>query len=319
MEQPQVGEQIDDLLLAEVAASRRTVRGEPFQPERFFIPLGVRPSREEHDDLAGECCPGVDELTHACGDGPRFAVTPVLAGVAVVRLVGDHELHRVTEHRIRELGRRGKWLVLVAESTSEKEVDCREHLRARAVVGAKRQQVRGLCTPFAEDLDVGVTEPVDRLELVADGEDLGQLGMRDQVDDLALKAVRVLELVDHDEPEAKPDAVPNLVVVEQHVSRSELEVLEVDGRLTALRSRVLGREAFEQLLEQIAVVRRQLLERQPLDRFPRQLVRRRAGPPRLKGREVDHPRCRRGVGDDPERLRCRSSLVRGRRRVIDEA
>ena len=183
-------------------------------------------------------------------------MTPVLAGVAAVRLVGDHELHRVTEHRIRELGRRGKWLVLVAESTSEKEVDCREHLRARAVVGAKRQQVRGLCTPFAEDLDVGVTEPVDRLELVADGEDLGQLGMRDQVDDLALKAVRVLE--------------PSTMTSRKRSStlsrtcrrraarpRSELEVLEVDGRFTALRSRVLGREAFEQLLEQIAVVRRQ--------------------------------------------------------------
>ncbi len=163
------------------------------------------------------------------------------------------------EHRIRELGRRGKRLVLVAESASEEEVHGREHLRARAVVGAKREQVRGLCTALAEDLDVGVTEAVDRLELVADGEDLGQLGMRDQVDDLALEAVRVLELVDHDEPEAKPDAVPNLLVVAQEVSRGELEVLEVDDRLTALRSRVLGREAFEQLLEQIAVVRRRAL------------------------------------------------------------
>ena len=44
-------------------------------------------------------------------------------------------------------------------------------------------------------------EAVDRLELVADREDLGELRVRDEVDQLALQPVRVLELVDHDHAE----------------------------------------------------------------------------------------------------------------------
>ena len=43
----------------------------------------------------------------------------MLARVSIGRLVGDEELDRMSEDRIRELGRRGERLVLVAELTFE--------------------------------------------------------------------------------------------------------------------------------------------------------------------------------------------------------
>ena len=48
-----------------------------------------------------------------------------------------------------------------------------------------------------------MAEAIDRLELVADREDFGEIVVRDEIDELALEAIRVLELVDHDHPEPK--------------------------------------------------------------------------------------------------------------------
>ena len=106
-------------------------------------------------------------------------------------------------------------------------------------------------------------EPVDRLELVADGEHLGEIRMRDEVDQLALEPVRVLELVDHDHAEPEPGRLANVLVVAEQVAGGELEILEVDDRLASLRSRVLRAEALEKLLQEIAIVGRELLEREP--------------------------------------------------------
>src|SRR6266536_2542201 len=50
-----------------------------------------------------------------------------------------------------------------------------------------------------EDLDVGVAEGVDRLQLVADG---AGIVARDELEQLELERVGVLELVDHDALEA---------------------------------------------------------------------------------------------------------------------
>ena len=105
-----------------------------------------------------------------------------------------------------------------------------------------------------------MTEAVDRLELVADREDVRQIGMRDEIDELALEAVRVLELVHHDHPEAELRLLPDGVVVAQEVPGSQLQVLEVDDRFAPLRSGILGGEAFEQLLQELAVVGCELLE-----------------------------------------------------------
>ena len=102
--------------------------------------------------------------------------------------------------------------------------------------------------------------------------------MRDEVDQLALEPVRVLELVDHDHAEPQPRRLADVVVVAEEVAGCELEILEVDDRLASLRGRVLDAEALEQLLQQVAIVRRELLERRPLGCLARPLERRRARP-----------------------------------------
>ena len=107
VEQPQVGEEVDDLLLAEVAATGRAVRREPFAPERLFVALGIGARGEQDDDLSGLRLARVHELADTCGDAPRLTRAPVLARAGEARLVGDEKLHRVPEDGVREL-RRGR-------------------------------------------------------------------------------------------------------------------------------------------------------------------------------------------------------------------
>ena len=54
-------------------------------------------------------------------------------------------------------------------------VDHLEHLGPRAVVLGQREHAAGPFAPLAENLDVRVPEAVDRLELVADEEQLAVL------------------------------------------------------------------------------------------------------------------------------------------------
>ena len=57
VQQPEIREQVDHLLLAEVPAARRAVRRQPLEPKRLLVALGVRPGGEEHDDLARSAAP----------------------------------------------------------------------------------------------------------------------------------------------------------------------------------------------------------------------------------------------------------------------
>ena len=222
------------------------------------------------------------------------------------------------EHGIGELGRRRERLVVVAERVAEEVVHRLEHLRSRAVVARKCEQGGRLRTPLAEDLEIRVPEAVDRLELVAYGEDLGEITVRDEVDELALQPVRVLELVDHDHPEAKLRGLAHRRVVAEQVARGELQVLEVHDRLATLRRRVLRAETLEQLLQKLAIRRGQLLERRSLHALPRGLER--GGPPAStrERREVEELLRRRAARDDPKRLARVPALGLGRRCVGDE-
>ena len=177
------------------------------------------------------------------------------------------------EDRVGELGRGGERLVAVAEVGAEELVHGREHLRSRAVVPRQREELRRLLAPLAEDLDVRVPEPVDGLELVPHVEHfLRGRAAGEGVDQLALEAVRVLELVHHDEPEAELLGLAHGRVVAKQVARHELEVLEVERRLARLRGRVLVGEAAEEILEQVAVAGGELFEGHLLDALPGLLV-----------------------------------------------
>ena len=272
VEEPQVQEQVDHLLLAEVAASGGAVGRQADAAELLLVPLRVGAGGEQDDDLAGRGRPGVHQLAHAAGDRASLAGAPVRAGAGIRGLVGDEQLHRVPEDGIGELAGRVQRLEVAAELAAEELVHRCEHLGPRAVVPDEGEAPAGLVAARAEDGDVGVAEAVDRLELVADREHL-RPRPGDQVDELALEPVRVLELVHHHGAEPELLALADGVVVAEEVAREELEVLEVEGRLAPLRLGVRVRERVEQLLEELAVCRRQLVQRRLLDGLAGALVR----------------------------------------------
>src|SRR2546428_13987475 len=133
-------------------------------------------------------------------------------------------------------------------------------------------------------------EPVDRLKLVADEENFLLAGPAgEEVDQLALQPIRVLELIDHHGPEPELLAGANRGVVAQEVARAELQVLEVECGLLVLRLLVGGREPGEQLLQQVAVARGQLVERRLLDSASSLLIACGALAPELQASELEQP------------------------------
>jgi hypothetical protein len=262
-DQAQIHRQVRDLLLAEVPAPGRPVGRQSLDPQRLLVALGVGARSEEEDDVTRRRLARVDELTNAAGDMAGLRDPPMHVSLAVARLVGDEQLHGRSEDRVGEASGRDQRLVLSAELGPEEVVDDIDDLGPGAVVLGQRQHACARRTALAEDLDVGVAEAVDRLELVADEEDLVA---RDEVDELTLEAVRVLELVDENRPESPPRIVPHLLVHAQEVAGAELKVLEVERRLSRLRLGIGGVEGAEQLHEQRPVARRDLVESSPLDR-----------------------------------------------------
>ena len=318
MDEPEVREQVDDLLLTEVPAAGHAERRQPLAPKRLLVALGVGTGREQHRDLTGGGLARVDELAHPGGDRPGLSLAPVLAGSLEARLVRHQELDRVAEHGIGELRGSGERLILVAEDVTEEAVHRGEHLRARPVVLRQREHALRLLPALAEDLDVRVPEAVDRLELVAHREDLGEIRMCDQIDELALQSIRVLELVDHDDPEPELRLLPHGLVIPQEITGCQLEILEVDRRLPALGGRVLRRETLEQLLQEVAVGRGELLEGGALGGLPCQFERR--GARSLGGEcgQIDQALGCRRRADDTERLGRIAPLRHGGGRVVGE-
>jgi hypothetical protein len=108
-------------------------------------------------------------------------------------------------------------------------------------------------------------------------------------------------------------------VVAQKVAGLELEVLEVERGLARLRCGVCLREAVEQCLEQVAVVRGELVERGLLDRLPRLLVGGRALAPGAVRREVEQPLGQRFARDQLEHASRVGARELGRVGVVGEA
>ena len=265
MQQPQVVEEVDHLLLVVVVAAGRAEGRQAERAQLLLVHPRVGAGGEEQHDLARRRLAGVDEVAHAPRDVLRLGLAPVDAGLGVALLVGHEQLDRRPEGGIREAARRLERLERVAEVGREEVVDHVEHLGPRAVVLRQREHAADLLAPLAEDLDVRMPEAVDRLELVADEEDLGVL-VREQVDELALEPVRVLELVDHDRAEAPALALADLGVVAQQLARQQLQVLEVERRLAVLGLAVGAVVGEQELLQLLAVAGGERLERGLLDR-----------------------------------------------------
>ena len=104
-------------------------------------------------------------------------------------------------------------------------------------------------------------EAVDRLELVADGEQVLAL---EQAQDLELTAVGVLELVHHHQLEAARPGLADLLAASEQRRREQLEVVEVDRRALELERLIRLREGGQQAVQQRAGCRRRNVARLPL-------------------------------------------------------
>ena len=269
MEQAQVRDEIGDLLLPEIAAPRRAIRGQSGSSQLLLEHVGIRPRREQEDDVPGRRLAAVAELAHALRGCPGLAAAPRRVRSLVALLVRDEQLDGRARRRVGEASRGLEPLEVVPELRREQLVDDSEQLRPRAVVERQGQDVGRAGAAFLEDVDVGVAEAVDGLELVTDEEQLVRV---EQIDQLALQPVRVLELVDHDRAEAQPLALGDLGDREK-IARPELEILEIERRLTILRLLVGGAEPGQELLQQVAVGRREDVEGRLLERAAGRLVR----------------------------------------------
>ncbi len=108
------------------------------------------------------------------------------------------------------------------------------------------------------------------------------------------------------------------LVLPQQVARAELEILEVERGLAILGSGVGLGEAEQELLEQLAVAQRELVERCLLDRTARFLVRRRTLATCSEAAEIEQPFGKlRGLGQDERLSSCRARRV-GRTCVAGE-
>jgi len=146
--------------------------------------------------------------------------------------------------------------------------DC-EHLRPRAPILRQGKDLAHLIAALLEDLHVGVAEAIDRLELVPDEE---ELLAGEELDQLALEAVRVLELIHANLAEAQPLALADRLVVAEQIAGAELEILEVERRLVVLRRLVRALEPLQQLLEQGSVAGGDGVQRRLLDPVAGELV-----------------------------------------------
>ena len=134
-----------------------------------------------------------------------------------------------------------------------------------------------------------------------------------------MEAIGVLELVDHDRLEAQRLPLADLRVVAEKRPCSELEILEIEGRLAALRRGICVGEAVQELLEEIPVAHRELVERRLLDGDPGLLE---AGGPlaaSAMSRQVEQVVGPRLASHCIEKSRRASALKLSRRAVLHEA
>src|SRR5205823_4864481 len=127
------------------------------------------------------------------------------------------------------------------------------------------------------------------------------------------------ELVDHDRPETELLYLADRFVVTQEVTCAQLQVFEVERGFAVLALLVGGGETGEQLLQQISVGRRELVQRRLLETAARLLVACGPFPPKPQIAEVEETVRRRIRLEIGKRLPRRLSLCVAGAVVVSEA
>ena len=253
---------VSDLLLGPVAATADHVRPQPNPLKRILVGVEVGEGPQQHDHLSA-WHPGVDQLPQPRGKeaglgeaagrsvsvGRRHQIdalgVPAVAG-------GEQQLDRCAlAGRGRKLrcGADPQRAVGVAEQCRAECVDGADHLGARAEVAAQLHPLgvgprRDRSPLLAEDLEIGMAESVDRLQLVADRHQLTPRPAQ-RLHQAQLQAVGVLELVDHQVAETRTVGGADLTSLQQPRGE-DLEVLEVDPRAPLLGGLEAGGEEPQQ-------------------------------------------------------------------------
>ena len=262
------GRRVADLLVLEEAPPAVQVVGHPRRVERLRVQLDRRAVADQQADVAEagrppaaggvgvahghrtvvrrhhrEDQPGQRRRLVAAGlvgpapAGPGVGAQRDHAGAAVLPVRDQRLVRRL---RVREVvvGRdhRGEDVVLPGD-----EVGPGAEVRAQHVdAGAARLGRGGGAESILDlgvDVDVGPAEAVDRLLRVADEEEPSRLELRvapagrvvarrQQHHDLRLQRVGVLELVDQQEAVAAPEVMPHARLLLEQVARVEQQVLE---------------------------------------------------------------------------------------------
>ena len=194
-------------------------------------------------------------------------------GHETVAPVDQHELDGRGRLRGRERrGRDERPVGALVEEPAEELVDERQHRSARAEVSRQRARSRSPVTAGPEEPHVGVAKAVDRLELVADEDTVARL-RRDQIEQPALQAVRVLKLIDEHEVVGRLHLGSHARIGLEQLAEALLQVIEVERALALLGALVGRTEARQELLQPLVRRAVEVLEGDTLERLARLLQR----------------------------------------------
>ena len=236
-QQREIGAQVAHLLRAVEAAAELAVRRQADVLERGGIRGCVARGAQQDRDVARCDAAAVDELAQAAGERDRLELARRARAHRPLGAGHEVQLDRRLVDRPDRPQRVRRIEVALVEALAEDVPDDRQQLGPRAVAPRQRQARCGTLAPRAEELDVGVAEAVDGLARVADEDALG-IRPRERVEQAALQAVRVLELVHEHEVEALAHGRADRLALEQ-LARALLEVVEVE-RLLGLLARAVG-------------------------------------------------------------------------------
>ena len=144
-------------------------------------------------------------------------------------------------------------------------------------------------------------------------------GRGEEIDELALEAVRVLELVDHDRAEAQLLAVADRLVVAEEVARASWRSSKSSADSRSFAAAYASGELVQELLQQVAVLRATLVERGLLDGLAGLLVRGGALAARARSPRGRAGAPARGALEQLERGAAGAARCVGRAGVVGEA